>query len=114
MNCSFEKVINGLSRYINSNIYTDMSDLQELIARVAVGRVIERSDDIKNLLIKNGMARTFGIIDSEGMIDIDGLMNDIKKQISHKERLEISIPLLGTFKFVPEDIDVIHRFIMEG
>lgn len=114
MNYTFEKVVNGISKYIDNNIYSGMSDLQEFIARVAIGRVIERQDDIKNYLIKNGVIRTFGIIDSEGMVDVEGLMYDIKKQIARKGKLEISIPMFGKLKFVPDDVDELHQFIMEA
>lgn len=114
MNYSFEKVVDGIAKYLDRNLYHNMNDIQELIARVALGRVIDRSEDIKDALIKNGILKTFGIINSEGEIDVEGLANDLKNQMQHKGGIELSIPLFGKIKFVPEDIDDIHRFIREA
>ena len=109
-----EKVIDGISNYIDSNIYSGMNDLQEFIARIVVGRVIDNSAEIKSALANNGVIRTFGFIDEEGMIDIDHLMSDIKNEIRRKGEIHISIPMFGKLKFVPEDVDVLHRFILEA
>ena len=114
MNYSFEKVIHGITKYIDHNLYSNMNELQELVARIAVGRAIERSDAMKEALVKNGIVRTFGIIDSEGAVDVDGLAHDIKKHIMQHGTLEISIPMFGRLKFVPEDVDELYRFITEA
>lgn len=114
MKQTFEKVIDGVSNYIDSNIYSGMNDLQEFIARIVVGRVIDNSAEIKSALANNGVIRTFGFIDEEGMIDVDHLMSDIKNEIRRKGEIHISIPMFGKLKFVPEDVDVLHRFILEA
>lgn len=114
MTQTFERVIDGISNYIDSNIYSGMNDLQEFIARIVVGRIIENSAEIKSALANNGVIRTFGFINSEGMVDVDRLVSDIKKEISRKGELHISIPMFGKLKFVPEDVDVLHRFILEA
>ena len=113
MNHNFDKVINGITKYLDHNLYDKMNDVQELVARIAVGRAIERSDAIKEALVRNGMIRTFGIIDSDGCVDVEGLAHDIKKQIMQRGTLEISIPMFGKMKFVPDDVDEIKRYILE-
>lgn len=114
MNYSFEKVIHGITKYIDHNLYSKMNELQEFVARITVGRAIERSDALKSALAKNGVIRTFGFIDSEGNVDVEGLAHDIKKQIMQRGTLEISIPMFGRLKFVPEDVDELYRFITEA
>lgn len=114
MTYTVEQVIEGLSRYIDKNIYKGMNDVQELVARIVVGRAIQRSESIKDALVGNGFIRTFGIIDGDGMVDVDGIVHDLAKQISNKGSIELSIPMFGKLKFMPEDIDEIHRCIMEA
>lgn len=107
----FEKVVDGITRYIDAEIYTNMNDLQEVIARVVVGRMIENENGIKDTIRHNGIIRSLGIVDSEGMVDVDSLAADLKTAIQQKGKVEISIPMFGKMTFHPEDIDDIHRYI---
>jgi hypothetical protein len=110
----FEKVVDGIAKYIDFEIYSGMNDLQEVMARIVIGRLIENEDAIKKSIVNNGVIRTFGFVDSEGMVDVDSLRADVKKEIERKGKLTISIPMFGKLTFVPEDVDVIYRYITEG
>jgi hypothetical protein len=111
MLCNFEKVVDGISKFINAEIYSGMNDLQEVVARIVISRIIGNEETIKNSLVSNSWIRTFGIIDGEGMIDIDALAKDLKREIGQKGKIEVSIPMFGTFKFVPEDVDTLYKYI---
>lgn len=91
-----------------------MNDWQEMIARIAVSRVVGNGEKIKTALENNPFIRTFAIIDENGNVDVDGLARDLKEQISQKGKLSFSIPMFGTFCFTAEDVDKLHRTIMEG
>jgi hypothetical protein len=110
----FEKVIRGILKYLNNEVYTDMADWQEMLARLAVSRIIGDEGKLKKMLMENGFVRTFDIIDEHGNVDVDGLMRDIKRQIEAKGKLEFSIPMLGKFSFVTSDVDTLHRYIKEA
>lgn len=101
----FEKVLDGVVRYINREMYTGMNDVQEVLARMAVGRVVNNRAAIKKALIDNSVIRTFGVISEDGMVDIDSLAAELKEQIKIKGKMQISIPFIGKFTFVPEDVD---------
>ena len=103
----FDKVVDGIVRYINTEIYSGMSEWQEMLARVAVARVIENTDSLRQQLTKNSFLKTFSFINEEGDVDIDRLATDVKKQIEQRERLEVTIPIFGRFVFTPDDVDKI-------
>ena len=111
---SFEKVINGILRYLNAEVYGKMSSWQEVLARVAVSRMVGNADLLKQSLMENSFFRTLAIVDSHGNIDVDGLMRDLKRQIEAKGKLEFSLPMLGKFSFVTSDVDTLHRYITEA
>ena len=71
-------------------------------------------EQIKDDLIHNGYIRTFGIIDSDGMVDVEGLASDIKREISRKNKITFNIPMFGKMTFVPSDVDIIHQLIVGG
>ena len=110
----FEKVVNGILKYLDSEIYTGMNDWQEVLSRVAVARMIRNEDGIKELLCGNSFVRTFAIMDEDGDVDIENLLNDIREQIEKKGKITISLPLLGKFSFNASDVDKLHRMIMEA
>lgn len=111
MKYEFEHVINGVSRYIDNEIYSGMNDYQEFLARLFIGRIIGNEHKVKESLINNGFIRTFGIIDSDGMVDIDSLAQDLKREIGRKEKITFSIPMFGKMTFHPADVDVLYRTI---
>lgn len=110
----FERVIHGIVKYLDRELYSEMNDWQEMLTRIAVGRMIGDTDTLKETLMHNGFVKTFAIMDADGNVDVDGLMRDLKEQISRKGKISITFPLLGTFSFKPEDVDELHRIIREG
>lgn len=82
MAVSFERALDGVIKYIDAEIIGGMNEWQELVARMAIGRVAENSEAVKASVLNNGIVRTFGVVDSDGMIDIDGLARDLKREIA--------------------------------
>lgn len=110
----FNRVIDGLIRYLNNNLYSKMNDWQEVLARIAVGRIIGNPENLKQSLIGNGIVRTFAVMDSDGNVDLEPLMRDLKKEIERKGKMTVEIPLFGKISFLPQDIDEIYREITGG
>ena len=108
---NFTKVLDGISSYIDNEIFPGMSDWQQVIARIAIGRVYENRGSIEESLSNNGVIRAFKIIDEDGNVDVERLMKDLRNEISRKGKLEIKIPMFGKLTFAPEDVDVLHKTI---
>ena len=109
----YERVVDGVLRYLDREVFPNMNDWQEMLARIAVSRIAGNTE-LKTQLTNNPFVRTFAIIDTEGNVDVDGLMRDIKEQIRAKNKLDISIPMFGKFTFREDDVDKLHRAITEG
>ena len=108
----FEKVLNGIIRYLNDEIYNGMNDWQEMLARIAVSRMVANSENLKKSFIENPFIKTFAIIDNNGNVDLEGLIRDIKSQIAQKEKISFSIPVFGKFTLTPSDVDKLHHTIL--
>ena len=112
MKVKFETVVDGINRYIDREIYKNLNGLQELVARLVVGRVNGNAESIKNVLMNNGIAKTLCIIDSDGMVDVDLLLTDIRREIERQGSLQVDIPMIGKLTFHADDVDVLHNEIM--
>ena len=111
MNATFENVIDGINKYINQEIFSNLNDLQEVAARVIVGRLLDNADQLKQYMMSSGFVKTLCVIDGEGMVDIDRLLQDVKKEIERTKSLTVTIPLIGKLTFHPSDVDVLYNLI---
>ena len=110
----FNRVIDGLLRYLNNNLFAKMNDWQEVVARIAVGRIIGNPESLMQSLMANGIVRTFAVMDSEGNVDLEPIMRDLKREIDRKGKLTVEIPMFGKMSFTAADVDEIYREITGG
>lgn len=111
MYCEFEKTIEGISKYLNSELYPDFNSAQRFAARVLVGRILENSENVKNALLQNGYIRTFGVMDATGAVDVYGMVKSIKNEIKKEEKITFNVPWFGKMTFKPSDVDVLYKTI---
>jgi hypothetical protein len=110
----FERVLNGIIKYLNNEIYVGMNDWQEMLARIAVSRIVGNGHNLKTMLMENPFIKTFAIMDENGNVDLDGLIKDIRTQLEQKEKISFTLPVFGKFTFTVADVDKLHRTILEG
>ena len=111
---SFETVFNGIVKFLDRQAYTNFTDWQKLLARLAMSRVIGSRDGIKEMLMNNTFVKTMSIMDDDGMVDIEHILDEIKTHLSEMGKMEVEIPLFGKFKFVPGDVDKLRGIILGG
>lgn len=110
----FEAVLDGMTKYLDKNIYAGMNDWQEILARVAVSRVIGAPDAVKTSLINNNVLKTFCVIDADGNVDVERIASDFKREIDRKSSICVQIPAFGKYKFSSSDVDELTGYIMEA
>lgn len=109
----FEKVINCFFKYLEKEIVPGMNGLQE-IAFFSLREAVD--DELENwvaTLTKNPFMRAVVAIDKEGNVDVEKLFKRIRAGMEKKGEITIEIPLYGTIKFLPEDIDNIANLMRE-
>ena len=114
MKVKFESVVDGLNRYIDKEIFRNLNGMQEFVARLVVGRINQNAESVKEFLMHNGFVKTMGIIDSEGMVDIDQLLQDVKKEIDRQGCIHFNVPMIGKLTFRAADVDVLKNEIVGG
>ena len=111
---SFEQILDGLARYMNKYFYSNLNDWQEIVARLAVGRIIGNPETLKQSLQANGIIRTFAVMDSEGNVELEPIMRDLRKEIERKGKMTVEIPMFGKISFTGEDLTELYREITGG
>jgi hypothetical protein len=110
---NFEKVITGIIRYIERNIYPNLNDWQEVIIGTAVDTLYESRADLYNLIQKNYAYKMLLGMDRDGNIDIDSLAKKLKNKIEKKGKVDVALPMKIKLTFTSSDIDDILAVIKE-
>lgn len=112
MKLEINTVIDGIAKYIDKEIYTGMNDWQELVARIAVGRILNDKESLISLLSQNPVIKSLVLVDDNGLVDVDRLFEDIKREMSRKGKIKITVPLFGTMTFSSADAEKLYREII--
>ena len=107
---NIERVINGIIKYMDREILSTMNDWQEFLARLAMARLLN-NQNIGDIIMNNAYVKTFAIIDENGNVDVDGLHRDMKTLIQGKGKLDVTLPMFGTYTFNESDVDKLFNCI---
>lgn len=122
----FNRVVDGLLKYANKNIFPNMIPEQRMAVRILLGMSLDKIEKIKPVLINNGFIKTFEIINSEGKVDVDFVCKHLKNEIEKEGKVTvkmpiIKIPLLGdvnlfgnSMTFTETDVDELYNDITGG
>ena len=108
------KVITTLFGYLEKNMVPGMSGLQEVAFYAIRETVCEEMGHILETAKNKPLVRAFVALDKDGNVDVEKLANRLRKGIECKGSLSVDIPLYGSVRFVPEDIDNILRELKEA
>lgn len=108
-----DRVLNGIVKYMDREILSSMNDWQEFLARLGMARLLGNKN-LETMLLDNPYVKTFAIIDENGNVDVDGLHRDFKTLIQSKGKIEIALPLFGTYTFNESDVDKLFDCIRGG
>ncbi len=112
---TYEQVVQGIGRYIANDILPTMNTWQQILATVAVDRYMKNAGVLKPVLMNNPLIKPLGIIDDNGCVDVDNLINDVKSAMNARGDIVITLPIIGCkLKFNTSDIERLRATIKEG
>ena len=107
---TYEQVINGLTKFIDSEIISQLTGNQKLLIGIGSGIALKKGTSIYNNLKNNPTIKMLEIIDEKGHIDIETLYQEVRKQ-AEKEVIRLEIPMVGTLRLNSEDIEKLYDYI---
>lgn len=111
---SVDKIEKGMAAYLDAELIPQLqkTGIERVIVGTAASLLIRKAGSIVEGYKDNKMVKMLGIMDEAGNVDVDMLVEELKKNVP-KEGFTVDIPIIGTLTFHEEDIDKMHDSIME-
>jgi len=107
----YTKVIEGVKRYIDSDLIQRMNgSYKAWIVGAVVTLYANRANQLIEELRDNPLIRGLHVIDGE-MIDVDALYGCLLEQ-AQKRTATIDIPMIGAVTYSAADVEALYRMIM--
>ena len=107
---TYSQVINGIAKYMDVEIISNISGWQRWIVGSAVGIALSNSTDLFNKLKQNEFVKMLGVIDKDDKIDVNKIYRELKKQ-AKKSSVTFNAPMIGPITLTERDIDTLYEMI---
>lgn len=109
---SVDKIGQGVANYLDAELMPKLktNGFEKVLIGTAASIAIRKSSSIVEGFKDNKIVQMLGIMDGDGNIDVDMLVEEIKKNVP-REGFNVDVPLIGTLTFKKDDIDKIHDYI---
>ena len=113
---SMNQIETGVSRWLERELMPKLPtggqyDGIKKAATVALALyAIKRGRAALDSLTQNSFLGTIGAVDREGNVDLEGFVEEIKKQVP-ENGLKVSVPMVGDMTFYRSDLDDLMRYI---
>lgn len=106
----YNKVINGIAKYVDSEIVDNITGWQKWVIGSGVAIALSNTTDFFNKLKQNEFVKMLGIIDKNDKIDVDKIYKELKKQ-AKKSSITFNVPMIGAMTLNELDVDKIYELI---
>lgn len=109
-----EQFINGLVRFFDSDVIPQLPTAGKWMVGAMVIGASKKAENIIASLSVNPVVKAMGMIDENGMIDIDLLADSLRQSADKYGKLSVSFPVVGTMTFSSNDIERAKLYITGG
>lgn len=107
-----EEVINGIRRYIESEVLPKLDTKSKILIGAALGMASNSMETAARTLQANELAKALGAVNDDGLFDVELIADSLKDSSARYGSLSLTVPFTGgVMSFGPEDIEMAKRYI---
>lgn len=110
--CSADKVVNGIMNYADQEVINKLPGTGKWIMGVALNLAAGKIDNIVDALINNPIVQTLEIVDEEGSIDVDTLIDAMKTSADKYGKVTFDVPMVGRLTFSGQDMANLKNYFV--
>lgn len=111
MKLNAEQVMNGLINYADHEVMNKLPTAGKWVAGTAISLATSRVPQAIDSLRENVVVKMLGIIDDDGMIDVDGLIAAMKSSADRYGNISVDVPMVGKLTFSSADVDSLATYM---
>ena len=110
---TIDQAMRGIMRFADTEIIPRLPTGKGIGAGIVLALIMDGGKDQVLKLRDNPAVQMMQIFDDAGNIDLDRLYNIARPKMDG-QKLPVTVPLLGEFKFDVNDLDKVYRYIQEA
>lgn len=109
-----EQLIKGVLLYADKEVMPHLPT----VGKWGLGSIIllaqNKATNILDQLSINPFVMSLGVINCDGMIDIDLLSNALIQTANKYGKVELTIPMIGSMSFSARDVELLKTYVIGG
>lgn len=108
-------IVPGLARFIDESVLSHYAptSIKRIIMAGAVSLYLKQNEGLVDVLTSNPLFAALGVMNPDGMIDLDKIRDTLKSEIKKAGFVRVTIPFAGDIDFTVDDLDLLYRIITE-
>lgn len=111
MKINADQFARGLVSFADDEVIGMLPTSGKWVAGTMVGIIASKINEIFHDLQTNAIVKMTGIIDEDGMFDVDVIVDHMKQSARRYGCLVVDLPFVGEMKFDENDIESLHRHL---
>lgn len=109
-------ILPGVSKFIDENILSHYpaSSMKRIMMAGAVSLYLKQNEGLIDTISSNPLIGSLGVVHDNGMIELEPLRDALKYEINKAGFMRLTLPLVGSIDFTPEDADALYKYIVEA
>ena len=104
----------GIANYAYKNLLPKFEPWKQFIAGTAIGALGGKAEALIQGLGKNPAIVATGLLQENGMVDLDSIYKSALEQIQRQGSLPVDIPMIGRVVFGPDDVSALYQEIIKA
>lgn len=106
-----EHVTAGILAFAETEIFPALPAWKMSIAYAGVLMLSKKADALAESITSSKVVSALGLIREDGSVDIEGAASALKASIAKHGKIEVDIPIIGTFRFSEQNVDTLMQCI---
>lgn len=109
---SVNQIQAGVVKYVDEEIIPKASGIEKWLIGVYVSLASKKSGEIVTKMKDMPVIKMLGVIDDNGMVDIDTLYEELLNQAKSKGSVSINMPVVGVVTLNYTDVEKLYQCIL--